>query len=239
MVSASHHKKGTLDSLAWAAFPGTTAAHGRLPRAPTPRNPAPQGQGTSSYALQTSPGGSHRATNPKDAAATPPQPSGLPIGRLQLSLVRASPSAPGRRQPGGVGCALAAGSGRGRGFCSRRRGGCGAVKAGWGSGPGAAGSAAGPCGPGAGGRAGGRCRHGGRRTRTCPAGCPEPCLAQRAAVRQPGGMRRATQLLFAPPCPKAESLGVWGSLPPPSPMTAQGLRPPGLDCDPPSLPSLE
>lgn len=80
----------------------------------------------SSLALQTSPGGLHDATNPKNVAARrPPQPSGLPIGPLPLSLppCLAFPL-PGR------------GTGRGRlraclwlwrlsRLCSRRRGGRG------------------------------------------------------------------------------------------------------------------
>ena len=73
----------------------------------------------SSLTLQTSPGGSHDATNPKNVAARHPlSPPGFPLARCRCHSLLASPSPSRAEALGGVGCALAAGSGGGRGFAA-------------------------------------------------------------------------------------------------------------------------
>lgn len=224
------------------AFPGRVPPAPAVTASGVARRPAspPQPALRNAKAQQQGPPvlswGPRGATNPKNVAARRPlSPPGFPLARCRCHSLLASPSP----LAGG-------GSGRGRlrarrwlgprpRLCSKRRGGRGAGRAG-GEGPGrAAGSAAGPCGAGAGGGAGGP--------------QPEPTTAARHLPRRlPGALPRAAarpagrdaRCRPAPLRPAgALEQKVWGAggrLPPPAPMTAQGLLLPSLDCDLPPLP---
>lgn len=173
-------------------------------------------------------------TWPRDTPLSPP---GFPLAGWRCHSLLASPSPPRAEATGGVGCALAAGKGRGSGFAAggaARRGGRGAGRAGGGGAGRAAFSTARRCPAGARGRAGGRSRRRGWPTRTCLAGCPMPASPSSPARRE--GCAVPPSSPPPCPCPEAESLGAGGCLPPPAPMTAQGLLLPSFDCDLPPLP---
>lgn len=152
-----------------------------------PLSPASTGQPLSallkrsSTVLQTSPGGSHGATNPKTWLRDDPPPSGLPIGPSPLSFFPCLAFPSRVEVAGGVGCTRCWLWSRSR-LCSRRRAGgkraTGTGRRRGARGPGVAqaprpahagrGPAAGPGGP----------SRRGRPPRTCRPGCPLPCLAQ-------------------------------------------------------------
>lgn len=160
----------------------------------------------SSRALQTSPGGSRGATNPKNVAARRPlSPPGFPLARCRCHSLLVSPPRSRAEAAGGVGCALAAGSGRGRGFAASCAAG-GERGARPGRGPGAlrarrpAHAGRGPAaGPGAAARAEGGRRRPARPAARCPASPSSPARREGCAVPPSS----------PPPClrPGAESLG--------------------------------
>lgn len=186
-------------------------------------------------ALQTSPGGAHRATNPKTWRCDAP--SALQASHWLVAVV--TPSLPRLPLPGG-------GAGRGRlrsplalaavaalQQAARRRG---------------AGRGRGARRPGAparrrlrdrsmrgGGRWQGRGApagaEGGRRGPARPA-APSPA-SPGARPTQRDALRCSAPLPW--PCPEAESWGAGGHPPPPAPMIAPGLLPASLDC---ALPAL-
>lgn len=207
--------------------PGWPAAPASTPQ------PLSAAQTRSSTVLQSSPGGSRGATNPKTWPRDAP--SALWASHWPTAVV--TPSLPRLPLTGMLGC-VCRWLGPRRGFAAGR-----ARVGSWAQGSGRGRGARGPGSPrtlrpahaGRGPGAGPGAAAGAEGGRGGPARPAAPCPASPRAR----ATRRDALCRPAPPsclCPEAESSGARDRPPPPAPMTAQGLLLPSQGCALPSLP---